>query len=83
MCSSDLPIPYKLVTITAGALDFALVPFIVASIVSRSIRFFLVAALLWKFGQPVRGFIEKRLEVVMTVFLVLLVAGFLIIRYLV
>jgi membrane protein YqaA with SNARE-associated domain len=77
------PIPYKLVTITAGALHFALIPFILASIVSRAMRFFMVAALLWKFGEPVRHFIEKRLELVTTVFLVLLVAGFFLIRYLV
>jgi len=77
------PIPYKLVTITSGALHFAILPFIFASVVSRSIRFFLVAALIWKFGEPVRTFIEKRLEVVTTVFLVFLVGGFFLIRYLV
>jgi membrane protein YqaA with SNARE-associated domain len=77
------PIPYKLVTITAGALNFALVPFVLASICSRAVRFFLVAGLLWKFGEPIRHFIEKRLELVTAAFLVLLVAGFLIIRYVV
>jgi membrane protein YqaA with SNARE-associated domain len=77
------PIPYKLVTITAGALNFALIPFIVASIVSRSMRFFLIAALLWKFGEPVRHFIEKRLELVTSAALGLVVAGFVAIRYLV
>jgi membrane protein YqaA with SNARE-associated domain len=77
------PIPYKLVTITAGALNFALIPFILASMVSRSMRFFLVAALLWKFGEPVRHFIEKRLELVTTAALALVGAGFLAIRYLV
>lgn len=77
------PIPYKLVTITAGALSFALVPFILASMVSRAMRFFMVAALLWKFGEPVRHFIEKRLELVTTAVLALVGAGFLVIRYLV
>lgn len=77
------PIPYKLVTITSGALNFALVPFVLASIVSRSMRFFLVAALLWKFGEPVRIFIEKRLELVTSGFLIVLIAGFFLIRYLV
>jgi membrane protein YqaA with SNARE-associated domain len=75
------PIPYKLVTITSGALNFALIPFVFASIGSRSVRFFLVAGLLWQFGEPVRHFIEKRLELVTMAFLVLLVAGFFIIRY--
>jgi hypothetical protein len=46
-------------------------------------RFFLVAALLWKFGEPVRVFIEKRLELVTSGFLAILVAGFFLIRYLV
>lgn len=77
------PIPYKLVTITAGALRFDLLAFVLTSIASRSIRFFLVAALIWKFGEPIRYFIEKRLELVMTAFLGILVAGFVVIRYLV
>jgi membrane protein YqaA with SNARE-associated domain len=77
------PIPYKLVTITAGALSFALVPFMLASMVSRAMRFFLVAGLLWKFGEPMRLFIEKRLEWVTGAALALVGAGFLAIRYLV
>jgi membrane protein YqaA with SNARE-associated domain len=75
------PIPYKLVTITAGALNFALAPFVLASLISRAVRFFLVAGLIWKFGEPIRHFLEKRLELVTTAFLVLLVAGFFVIRY--
>jgi membrane protein YqaA with SNARE-associated domain len=77
------PIPYKLVTITAGALHFDLAAFILASIVSRAVRFYLVAGLIWKFGEPIRIFIEKRLELVTTAFLGILVAGFFIIKYLV
>jgi membrane protein YqaA with SNARE-associated domain len=76
------PIPYKLVTIASGAAQFDLMAFIGASIVSRSIRFFLVAALLWWFGPAVRDFIEKRLMLVTTGFAVCLVGGFVIIRYL-
>jgi hypothetical protein len=49
--------------------------FIVASIVARGLRFFLVAALLWKFGAPIRTFIERRLGLVFTVFMVLLVGA--------
>ena len=70
------PIPYKLVTIASGAFQFDLAAFIGASIVSRSIRFFLVAALLWWFGDSARHFIERRLTLVTSVFAVLLVAGF-------
>ncbi|HYM73719.1 MAG TPA: YqaA family protein [Stellaceae bacterium] len=76
------PIPYKLVTITSGALHFDLVKFIGASIVSRSLRFFLLAALLWWFGPAVRDFIEKRLMLVTSAFAVVLVGGFVVIRYL-
>jgi membrane protein YqaA with SNARE-associated domain len=76
------PIPYKLVTIASGVAHFDLAAFVGASIISRSIRFFLVAALLWWFGPAVRDFIEKRLMLVTGAFAVCLVGGFLVIRYL-
>ena len=76
------PIPYKLVTIAAGVTHFDLMTFVAASIISRSIRFFFLAALLWWFGPAVREFIEKRLMLVTTGFAVCLVGGFLVIRYL-
>lgn len=76
------PIPYKLITITSGALNFNLVTFAIASVISRSLRFFLVAALLWWFGEPVRLFIERRLTLVTSAFVVLLVGGFVVLRYL-
>jgi membrane protein YqaA with SNARE-associated domain len=76
------PIPYKLVTIASGVAHFDIWAFIGASIVSRSIRFFLLAGLLWWFGPAVREFIEKRLMLVTTGFAVCLVGGFVVIRYL-
>jgi membrane protein YqaA with SNARE-associated domain len=76
------PIPYKLVTIASGIAGFSLVPFVLASIVTRGIRFFLVAGLLYRFGAPIRDFIERRLTLVTTGFLVLLVGGFLVLKYL-
>ena len=76
------PIPYKLITIASGVAQFDLIPFILASIVSRSLRFFLVAALLWYFGDAARQFIERRLTLVTTVFAVALVGGFVALRYL-
>ena len=76
------PIPYKLVTIASGVAHFDFAAFVGASIVSRSIRFFLLAALLWWFGPAVRDFIEKRLMLVTSIFAVSLVGGFLVIRYL-
>ena len=75
------PIPYKLVTIASGAFHFDLLTFTVSSVISRGIRFFLVAALLWKFGAPIRDFIEKRLSLVFSAFMLLLVGGFLALKY--
>jgi len=76
------PIPYKLITIASGAFKFDLVAFVLASIVSRSLRFFLVAALLWRFGAPIRDFIERRLVLVTSAFVAILVGGFVAVRYL-
>jgi membrane protein YqaA with SNARE-associated domain len=76
------PIPYKLVTIASGIAGFALVPFILASIVTRGFRFFLVAGLLYRFGAPIRDFIERRLTLVTTAFILLVVAGFVVLKYL-
>ncbi|HVM81145.1 MAG TPA: YqaA family protein [Stellaceae bacterium] len=76
------PIPYKLITIASGAFKFDLLSFVLASVVSRSLRFFLVAALLWRFGAPIRDFIEHRLLLVTSVFVAILVGGFLLVRYL-
>lgn len=76
------PIPYKFLTITSGALHFDLFTFTVASMLSRGVRFFLVAGLLWAFGPPIRAFVEKRLALVTTLCLVLLIGGFVAIKYL-
>lgn len=76
------PFPYKVITILSGATQLSLPVFIVSSIVARGLRFFIVAALLWKFGAPIRDFIEKRLGLVFTAFIVLLVGAFVLLRYL-
>jgi membrane protein YqaA with SNARE-associated domain len=76
------PIPYKLITIASGAAQFDLAVFAVASAVTRGARFYLVAALLYVFGQPIRHFIEKHLTAVTTGVVVLIIAGFLVLRYL-
>lgn len=75
------PIPYKLVTIASGAAHFDLFTFMWASILTRGARFFLVAALLWKFGEPIRTFIEKRLTLITWLFLIALIGGFVAFRY--
>jgi membrane protein YqaA with SNARE-associated domain len=76
------PIPYKLVTIASGVAKFDLVVFGIASLVTRGARFFLVAALLRLFGAPIRDFIERYLTWVTTGFVVLVVSGFVALRYL-
>ncbi|MBO9427328.1 MAG: YqaA family protein [Labrenzia sp.] len=70
------PFPYKVITVASGAAGLSLPIFILASIVSRGIRFFIVAGLLYFFGPPIKDFIEKRLGLMFTVFVVLLVGGF-------
>jgi membrane protein YqaA with SNARE-associated domain len=77
------PIPYKLVTIASGAAHFSLIVFVVASIVTRGARFYLLAALLWKYGPPIQLFIEKRLTLLSWIFLLALIGGFLVIRYII
>lgn len=76
------PIPYKLITIASGVAHFPLLAFAFASVLSRAMRFFLIAGLLYFFGEPIRAFIEKYLTLLTTVFAVLLVGGFVALRYL-
>ena len=74
------PIPYKIFTIAAGVFGLALAPFILASAVSRSARFFLVAAAIYRFGEPVKAFIDRWFNLLTIVFAILLVGGFLLIK---
>jgi membrane protein YqaA with SNARE-associated domain len=71
------PIPFKLLTITAGFIHMPLLPFILASLVSRSISFMLVGVLFRLFGAPIKRFIDKYLGLVTIGFVVLVVGGFL------
>ena len=75
------PFPYKVLTILAGATHMNWLAFMAASVIARAMRFYLVAALLYWFGDPIRDFIEKRLTLVTTAFVVLLVGGFVAIKY--
>ncbi|MBT5049309.1 MAG: DedA family protein [Rhodospirillaceae bacterium] len=75
------PFPYKVITIASGVTHLDVTTFTVASILARGLRFFIVAALLWWIGDPIRAFIEKRLGLVFTVFVVLLIGGFVAIKY--
>jgi len=75
------PFPYKVLTIFSGFTGLDLVTFVAVSVVGRGFRFFLVTWLLNRFGAPIRTFIEKNLGLLFTVFMVLLVGGFVAIRY--
>ena len=77
MIKGATPIPFKLLTITAGFIGMGLVPFILASIVSRSISFMIVGVLFRLFGAPIKRFIDKYLGLVTAAFLVAVVGGFL------
>ncbi|MCP3177860.1 MAG: YqaA family protein [Desulfuromonadales bacterium] len=76
------PIPYKVFTIGAGVFDINFPVFVLASAVGRSLRFFLVAWLIFRFGPAMRAFIEKYFNLLTIVFVVLLVGGFIVIRHL-
>lgn len=75
------PFPYKVITIASGATCLDLGTFALASLVSRAGRFFLVAALLYWFGPPIRRFIEAWLPQLAALFFLLLFGGFLALRY--
>jgi membrane protein YqaA with SNARE-associated domain len=74
------PIPYKLFTISAGAVHANFASFMVVSLVARSARFFLVAGLIWKFGPQIRTFINRYFNILSIAFVVLLAGGFLLIK---
>ena len=76
------PIPYKIFTISAGALRVNLPIFLIASILSRGARFFAVGILFWYFGEAIRQFIDKYLNLLAVLFVVLLIGGFLMLRFL-
>ncbi|MDP3676260.1 MAG: YqaA family protein [Novosphingobium sp.] len=77
MIKGATPIPFKLLTITAGFIAMPLIPFILASIVSRAISFMIVGVLFRLFGAPIKAFIDKYLGLVTIGFVVLVVGGFL------
>lgn len=76
------PFPYKVITIMSGWTGLPLGTFIVTSIIARGLRFFIVAALLWKFGAPIKDFIEKRLGLMFILFCLLLGGGFYVLKFL-
>ncbi|MDP6953722.1 MAG: YqaA family protein [Alphaproteobacteria bacterium] len=70
------PFPYKVITITSGFTELNLLTFVLASVLARGLRFYVVAGLLYWFGEPIRGFIERNLGLLTILFVVGLFAGF-------
>jgi membrane protein YqaA with SNARE-associated domain len=75
------PIPYKVFTIASGVFTFDFWSFLLASILGRSTRFFLVAAMIWKFGPSIREFIDKYFNLLSYAFMILLAGGFILMKY--
>lgn len=75
------PVPYKLITIASGIAGYDFFLFVFLSALTRGTRFSLEAALVYWFGEPVRKFVEKRLEIVVTAAVFLVIAGFVAVRY--
>lgn len=75
------PIPYKIVTIASGFAGYNLFWFVVLSFITRGARFFIVAGILNRYGEPLKAFIEKHLGLVAGAFGALIVAGFVVARY--
>ncbi len=76
------PIPYKVFTIAAGVCEVNIFILILASAISRSARFFMVAGLFYVFGPKIKVFIEKFFNIFTIVFVILLISGFVAIKYL-
>lgn len=75
------PFPYKIITIASGVTHLNLVVFTVASVIARGMRFFLIAVLLWKYGTPMKTYIEKNLGWLSVAFVVLLIGGFAVLKF--
>ena len=76
------PLPYKVITIASGVTRLDIGIFILASVVARGLRFYIVAALLWLFGEPVREFVERHLGKMALLFFVILIGAFLLVKLL-
>ena len=75
------PIPYKVFTITSGLLKYNFFQFFIATIIGRPLRFFTVALLLYLFGEKIKNFIDKYFNILTIVFTILLVGGFVILKW--
>lgn len=76
------PFPYKIITIASGVTQLNLNVFLISSVLARGIRFFIIAWLLWKYGKSMKLYIEKNLGWLSIVFFILLIGGFIILKFL-
>jgi membrane protein YqaA with SNARE-associated domain len=76
------PIPYKVFTLSAGVFSINFGIFVIASVLSRSIRFFVLAGLIFKFGKPIASFIDRYFNLLAWIFGILLLGGFLVVELL-
>ena len=82
LISGLTPFPYKVITITAGATGMSFVVFMLWSLVARATIFFVIATLLWKYGLPIRNFIEKRLGIMFMIFCAIFIIGITLVKFL-
>ena len=80
--SGFTPIPFKVFTVSAGAFNINFTLFLIASLVARSARFLIIGSLIWRFGEPIRSFIDKYFNILAFLFSFLLIGSFFIIKYL-
>ncbi len=71
------PFPYKVITIASGVTHLNIAVFLMASVLARGLRFFVLAAVIWYWGEPIRGFIDRYFGWLTVLFFVLLFGGFL------
>jgi membrane protein YqaA with SNARE-associated domain len=82
LVSGLTPFPYKVITITAGVTGMSFVAFMFWSLVARATIFFVIATLLWKYGLPIRNFIEKRLGLMFIIFCAIFIIGITLVKFL-
>lgn len=75
------PLPYKVFTLSSGVFGISFPVFVTASALSRGLRFFIVAGLIWKFGPPIQAFIDRYFDRLAWAFLILVLAGFAVIKW--
>jgi membrane protein YqaA with SNARE-associated domain len=77
------PLPYKLFTLSSGFVKFDIFIFVIASFISRGLRFLTISFLIWKFGEKIKFFVDKYFNILSVLFLIILVFGFLLVKYLI